>query len=184
VAVRLRAELGHPLDVLLCLDVPARWQAFHVGDHVAIRGAAPHGPIAGTRIGSRNYGHQGANSSTEQAQKNDSVGFCAFNSHLFAYTFMLSKYSSARPLPNIPGAPWRFGIGSTRSISHALGSGSFAGHALPRARVVPSDKFATSSLRRYQVSGFQVNGTLFVRWISGCHGSRCSIWLLPKRVRQ
>ena len=53
IAVGLRAELGHPLDVLLGLDVPARRQVLHAGDEVAVRCAAPHRPVAlaGIRAG-------------------------------------------------------------------------------------------------------------------------------------
>jgi hypothetical protein len=51
VAVALRAELGHPLHVLLRLDVPLGRQPLHVRDHVAIGRAAPHRPVAGAGIG-------------------------------------------------------------------------------------------------------------------------------------
>ena len=53
VAVALRAELGHPLHVLLRLDVPLDRQALHVRDHVAVGRAAPHGPVAAAGVGRR-----------------------------------------------------------------------------------------------------------------------------------
>ena len=53
VAVALRAELGHPLDVLLGLHVPVGGQALHGRHHVAVGRAAPHRPVAGARIGGR-----------------------------------------------------------------------------------------------------------------------------------
>ena len=45
VAVGLRPELGHPLDVLLRLDVPGRRQPLHAREHVAVGRAAPHRPV-------------------------------------------------------------------------------------------------------------------------------------------
>ena len=53
VAVGLRAELGHPLDVLLGLDVPGGRQALHARHHVAVGRAAPHRPVGVGRVGAR-----------------------------------------------------------------------------------------------------------------------------------
>jgi len=52
IAVTLRSKLGHPLDVLLRFDVPLRRQPLHGGHHVPVGCAAPHGPIARSRVGS------------------------------------------------------------------------------------------------------------------------------------
>src|SRR5205809_743505 len=46
VAVALRAELRHPLHVLLGFEIPGDRNARHGRGHVAIRSAAPHRPIA------------------------------------------------------------------------------------------------------------------------------------------
>ena len=51
--------------------------------------------------------------------------------------------------------------------------------AFPRARTLPSAVFSTRSFKWYHVSGFHAKGIVTVRLVSGCHGSRCSIWLLP-----
>ncbi len=53
VAVALRSEVGHPLHVLLRLDVPLGRQTLHVRDHVAIGRAAPHRPVAAAGIRGR-----------------------------------------------------------------------------------------------------------------------------------
>ena len=72
VAVALRAELGHPLDVLLGLDVPLGRQALHVRDHVAVGRAAPHRPVAGardrTRRAARGAGDGRSRTSDEREQ--------------------------------------------------------------------------------------------------------------------
>ena len=56
VAVSLRAELGHPLTFFFVFTSQLDRQTLHVGDHVAIGRAAPHGPVARAGIGSAAVG--------------------------------------------------------------------------------------------------------------------------------
>ena len=78
-----------------------------------------------------------------------------------------------------PGAPCRLPIGSVLSICHAAGSGSPAGHALPRARTWPLARFSTRSLIVYHASAFHSNGTVTVRCVSGSHGSSFNFCVVP-----
>src|SRR5262245_57120462 len=100
-------------------------------------------------------------------------------SHLFGVTLMLSKKSSFALSAKMPALPARFPIGSVHSISHSAGSDSPAGHALPRARVLPSGRFSTCSFNLYQVSAFHANGLLKVRFSSICHDRNSIFWMLP-----
>src|SRR5262249_19559614 len=67
IAVRLRAQRRGPQDVPPGLHVPFGWDAGLIGDHVAVRGPAPHRPVAflglgvlgrGPRRGGREQGEQ------------------------------------------------------------------------------------------------------------------------------
>src|SRR4030095_3706007 len=97
--------------------------------------------------------------------------------HLFGVTLILSKKSSFPLSQKTPGLPTRFPIGSVHSISHSEGSGSLAGQAFPRARVLSSGRFSTCSFNRSQVSAFHAKGLLNVRAGSICH-ERSSIFCI------
>ena len=73
IAVGLGAELGDPLDVLLRLDVPARRQALHGRDDVAVRRAAPHRPVALAGIGPRDERQRAERSEADEADGGDGV---------------------------------------------------------------------------------------------------------------
>src|SRR5688572_14094165 len=101
------------------------------------------------------------------------------STYSFGLSMKLSKEAPNWASMNSPGAPCLFPLGSTRSISQFAGSVSPTGHAFPWALTLPSGKFSTRSLRRYQASGFQENGTVTVRVVSGSHGSSFNFWELP-----
>ena len=79
-----------------------------------------------------------------------------------------------------PGAPLRLPIGSIFSIVHAAGSGSPVGHALPRARTLPSGSVLDAQLQVVPGVGLPLERHRRpTRCVSGSHGSIFSCCALP-----
>ena len=186
IAVALRSEVGDPLDVLLRLDVPLGRQPLHVGHHVAVGRAAPHGPVAGAGVRGRER-RRGVRSTPKQRSADWPLraaktpvrvdGGYAWSIRSWSGRNYRDTHRTARRGTG-PAHPARLPIGSVLSINHALGSASPTAHAFPRARTCPFGRFSTRSFRRYHVSGFHANGTVMVRAVSGSHGSifsRCEV---------